>query len=83
MELCFMSSGVFLAGGYSSFCFMDIFRVLGVQETLISSQSVSVFHCHYKANYIDFNCLGFYQVLMVEYVYLELVSSLLFDHFFL
>lgn len=38
-----MYSGVFLAGDYSSLCFMDVFRVLGLQEDLISSQSVSFF----------------------------------------
>jgi len=43
MELGFMFSGVFLAGGNSSFCFMDVLRVLGVQENFISSQSVSFF----------------------------------------
>jgi len=43
IELGFMSSGVFLAGGYSSFCFMDVLRILGLQETLVSSQSVSSF----------------------------------------
>ncbi|WVZ24468.1 hypothetical protein V8G54_003012 [Vigna mungo] len=44
MEFGFMYLGVFLAGGYSSLCFMDVFRVLGLQEDLISSQSWSRNH---------------------------------------